>query len=724
MEKAYNHKQYEEKIYRQWEDGGAFTAKIKRGKKPYVIAIPPPNITGSLHIGHALNNTIQDFLIRWQRLAGEATLWLPGTDHAGIATQNVVEKELAKEGLTRHNLGREKFVERVWQWKEKYSSTIISQLKQLGCSCDWTRQRFTMDEGYSKAVTVAFIHYYKKGWIYRGERVINWCPRCQTALSDVELEYRQEKTILSTFRYAHNFPIAVATTRPETKLGDTGVAVHPDDERYQKYIGREIDKIKIIADPSVDRKFGTGAVGLTPAHSLIDEALAKKHGLKSIKIIDEDGRMTAAAGKEYEGLPAVEARQKYLARLRQEKLLEGEEEIEHNISRCYRCGTAIEPLPSKQWFLKMEELVKPAIEAVKSGQVEFIPKRWEKVYLDWMENIRDWCISRQIWWGHRLPVWQPMLKVIMPKADPPFGRKSKKLTPTPNGVGAPTASVGEVKIKEELYVGENPPEGYEQVPDVLDTWFSSALWPFATLGWPEKTADLDYFYPTTLNVTDRGIINLWVARMIFSGLEFMGEAPFAFVHIHPTVFNIEGRRMSKSLGTGIDPLEIMDKYGADALRFGLLYQDAGGQDMRFSEEAILTGQKFGNKLWNIARFVEMQGIDSGEYQIITAPDKNIIEKLDKVKKVAGKDVEKFRFGQMAHELYDFVWHDFADIYIEESKKQISSPAGEENTIKILNYILKNILQLLHPAMPFITESIYQQLFAKNKKDLLANGQTV
>lgn len=656
MEPKYKPKEHEKKIYELWEKNEAFSPKA--AKEKFSIVIPPPNVTGSLHMGHALNNTMQDILIRWARLQGKETVWVPGTDHAGIATQNVVEKELLKQGIKKQDLGREEFLKKVEEWVEKYGHIIIDQLKQLGCSCDWSRERFTMDEDYQKLVKETFLHYHEKGLIYQADRVINWCVRCQTALSDIEVEHQNQKTKLYYFRYDKNFPITIATTRPETKLGDSAVAIHPDDPRYKKYIGKSFQvnfvgvkrKIKIISDPMIDAKFGTGALGVTPAHSLIDAEMAEKNNLPSIIVIDKYGKMTDKAG-EFAEMKAEEARAKIVAMLEKEGLLEKTEEIENALSVCYRCHKAIEAQPSKQWFLKMKELAQPAIAAVKSGKIKFTPKRWEKVYLDWMENLRDWCVSRQIWWGHKIPL--------------------------------------------------------EGETDVLDTWFPSALWAHGV--WKNKE-DFEKFYPTSVLSTARDILFLWVARMIFSGLEFTNKIPFAKVYIHPTIFNIEGKRMSKSLGTGVDPLELIEKYGADAVRFGLTFQNTGTQDIKFSEDAILAGQKFANKLWNIARFIEMQGKDSGEYKIVTAADKNIIEKLDNVKKTTAENIEHFRFGQMAHELYDFVWHDFADIYLEESKKQMS-----ENTIKILNSVLQNILILLHPTMPFVTESIYQNLFASRSK---------
>jgi valyl-tRNA synthetase len=701
LDKAYNPKETENKIYALWEKAEAFKPVVDEAQKPFVMAIPPPNVTGSLHMGHTISNTIQDILIRRSRMRGVPTLWVPGTDHAGIATQTVVEKHLAKSGINKNDLGREKFLTEVEDWVEKYGHTIIDQLKAMGCSCDWSRQRYTMDEGYVNAVNTAFKHYYDKGWIYQGERVINWCTRCQTSLSDLEVEHSDQNAKLYFFKYDQDFPITIATTRPETKLGDTGVAVNPKDKRYAEYIGQTFKvnfcgarrQIKVFSDPAIDMTFGTGAVGVTPAHSLVDAEMAERNELESIKVIDQYGKMTKEAGPDFEGLKVSEAQAKILEILEKNGLMEKTEDIQNAVSVCYRCARPIEPQPSKQWFLKMKELAKPAIEAVKNGQISFVPERWNKVYLDWMENLRDWCISRQIWWGHRLPVWEtkdsyPLSDVSCPKNPENGKRKTENAT---------------------VYVGSNPPVGYEQSSDVLDTWFSSALWPFATLGWPEKTKDLAYFYPTTTLATARDIIYLWVSRMIFSGYEFMGEKTFSKVYIHPTIFNKEGKRMSKSLGTGIDPLDLIEKYGADATRFGLTYINTGIQDLKFDEEAIGAGKKFANKLWNINRFV-CQQIEITNYKLQitnkipnakTENDKKILDKLNQTIKSTDSNLDEFKFGQAAHDLYDFVWHDLADIYIEESKK--------DSNIPVLIYVLTTVLKLLHPIMPFVTEEIWQNL---------------
>ncbi len=671
LSKTYNPKDVEDRTYKFWLKSGFFNPdKLpERHKKPYTIVIPPPNVTGELHIGHALNAVIQDTLIRWKRMQGFKALWLPGTDHAGIATQNVVEKKLKKEGLTRFDLGREKFIEEVWKWKEKYGDIILDQLKKLGCSCDWSRTRFTMDEGYSRAVKEAFLHYYKKGWIYQGERVVNWCPRCSTSLSDLEVVYIEEPTEMYYIKYG---PITIATVRPETKLGDTAVAVNPKDPRYKKYIGKTIviqtalgkAKMKVIGDREVDMSFGTGAMKVTPAHDFHDFEIGEKYKLEKKQVIGPDGRMTKLAEK-YAGLTVMETRKQIVEDMKKIGILEKTEPYTHNIARCYRCNTVLEPILSKQWFLKMNKLAEMAKKPVKEGKIKFHPKSFEKSYFDWLKNIKDWCISRQIWWGHKIP------------------------------------------LKEEK--------------DVLDTWFSSALWPFATLGWPASASNLDNFYPTDVLSTARDIINLWVARMIFSGIEFTKKIPFKDVYIHSTILTKEGKRMSKSLGTGVDPINLVDDYGADATRFGIAYQIMGGQDMRFVKDNIVMGKKFCNKIWNASRFVlqqtgitkKQETITKPKNQNLTAADKKILAKLDKTIKSVNSDLENFRFGKTAHTLYNFFWHDFCDIYIEEFKKQNNKEAQ-----KILFYVLSSSLILLHPFIPFITEEIYQKLPIKNKKKCL------
>jgi len=672
LPKQYDPKQTEEKIYALWEKSGFFNPDNlpKENKKPYTIVIPPPNVTGELHMGHALNSTIQDTLIRLKRMQGFKTLWLAGTDHAGIATQNVVEKKLRKEGKSRFDLGREAFVKEVWDWKNKYGDIILNQFKKLGCSCDWSRTRFTMDEDYSLAVKEAFLHYQSKGWLYKGKRVVNWCTRCQTSLSDLELEYAEEKGSLWYIKYPlaenKNEFITVATTRPETMLGDTAVAVNPKDKRYKDLVGKKAilpilnKEIPIIADELVDLEFGAGAVKVTPAHDNIDYEIGQKHRLETVQVIDERGKMINVP-QEFQGLNVVAAREKAVETLKALNLIEKIDEYTHQVPKCYRCNSTIELIPSLQWFLNMKELAKLAAKPVKAGKIKFHPQSFEKPYLDWLNNIKDWCISRQIWWGHRIPV-----------------------------------------------DGET---------DVLDTWFSSALWPFATLGWPNKPEDLKNFYPTTVLSTARDILNLWVSRMIFSGMEFMDKIPFSDVIIHATVLNKEGKRMSKSLGTGINPMELIEKYGADATRFGLSFQNMGGQDMKFSEDNILMGKKFCNKIWNASRF-SMSKLGDGKFpptlkiskSALTDADKKILASLALTIKSATKDLEAFEFGKVAHDLYDFFWHDFCDIYIEESKNQ-----DDDKTKNILFFVLLSSLKLLHPFIPFVTEEIYQQLPLEGKK---------
>jgi len=679
LPKIYEPKKVERKLYNLWEKSGFFNPDKLPGKrkKTYTIVIPPPNITGSLHMGHALNVISQDILIRWKRLQGYKALWPPGTDHAGISTQYVVEKELKKAGITRFDLGKEKFIERVWQWKKKYGNIILEQFKKLGCSLDWSRTRFTMDNDYSKAVKEAFLHYYKKGLIYRGKRVVNWCPRCQTSLSDLEIEYKEEKGKLWYIKYplvqSSKFKvksyITVATTRPETMLGDTAVAVNPKDKRYKDLISKKAilplvnRKIPIIADRLVDPEFGTGAVKITPAHDLTDYQIGQKHNLESCQVINERGEITKEAPLPYQELKVLQARQKVIKDLKELGLLEKIEYYTHQIPKCYRCSAILELIPSEQWFLKMKELAKMAERPVKEGKIKFHPKKFEKPYFEWLKNIKDWCISRQIWWGHKIP------------------------------------------LKGEA--------------DVLDTWFSSALWPFATLGWPKSTKDLKRFYPTDVLITARDIIPLWVVRMIFSGMEFMKKVPFKNVYIHAIVLTREGKRMSKSLGTGVDPINLIEKYGADATRFGIAWQIMGGQDIRFVEDNIVMGKKFCNKIWNASRFILLQikanrerfSVKLERGKNLTAADKRILKLLGKTIKAVNKDLESFQFGKAAHNLYQFFWHDFCDIYIERAKIQ----EDKKNTQKILLYVLLNSLKLLHPFIPFITEEIYQKLPIKNKK---------
>ncbi len=685
FDKPYNPKDVEEKIYDLWEKSGYFTPEAHQPRadnpnsnKTFTIVVPPPNITGSLHMGHALNATIQDILVRKKRMEGYKTLWLPGTDHAGIATQNVVEKDLKKQGINRHDLGKEKFLEKIWEWKEKYGHIILNQFKKLGASMDWSRTRFTMDPNYQEAVKENFLHYHKKGWMYKAERIVNWCSRCATSLSDLELEYKEAESSLYYIKYplkdGSGF-VTVATTRPETMLGDSAVAVNPKDEKYKPLVGKTLilpiveREIPIVADFAVDATFGTGAVKITPAHDFTDAEIGERNKLEIHKIINQIGRMTPEAGMICDGLKIAECREKVVEKLKELGLLEKEEPYKHNVAVCYRCDTVIEPIPSLQWFLKMNELAKMAIDEVKSGKIKFHPQKWESVYLSWLENVKDWCVSRQIWWGHKVPL-----------------------------------------------------EGED---DVLDTWFSSALWPFATLDWPDSK-DSKEFYPTQVLSTARDIINLWVARMIFSGVEFTGKKPFSDVIIHATILTKDGKRMSKSLGTGIDPMTLIEKYGADATRFGLIWQAMGGQDIHWAEEHVMAGKKFCNKIWNASRFVinnKPTLIDAdldGLMQIgnLTAADKQILEKLKNTKESISKKIDTFEFGQALHDLYDFFWHDFCDIYLEKSKQQIAIANQQQTTQQILFYILTSSIKLLHPFMPFITEEIWQSIFAKNKNALI------
>ncbi len=713
LDKVYNPKTVEEKIYELWDKSGFFNPYNLpiAAKEPFVIMMAPPNVTGSLHMGHALENTIADILIRWKRMKGYRTLWLPGTDHAGIATQNVVEKELRKQGTSRHMLGREKFLEKVWEWKEKYGNIILNQLKKLGVSADWSRTRFTMDAQYRKAVDSAFIHYYEKGWIYRGERVINWCPRCRTSLSDLEVEYREETTKLWYLKYPIVAPtggrsddfVIVATTRPESMLGDAAVAVNPKDKRYKALVGERVKlpivkrEVPIVADAAVDMKFGTGAVKVTPAHDLLDAEIANRHDLPYYQVIGEDGKMTEKAGEVCVGLSSKECREKVIELLQADGLIDHVEDYLHNVSVCSRCSAVIEPLLSRQWFLKMDELAKAALDAVKSKKVKIIPKNFEKPYFSWLKNIKDWCISRQIWWGHQIPAWHCACK-------------------------------GE---RQTIFVGEKPPttrcagckEPWERFPDVLDTWFSSALWPFATLGWPEKTKDLEKFYPTNFITNAREIVNLWDMRMIFSGMEFMDKPPFEQMLVHATILNNEGKRMSKSLGTGIDPLELIEKYGADALRFGLIWQAMGHQDIRWDETAVVAGKKFANKIWNASRFVMGRLPDGAKLDVPSLSSmasakretdedsRKILKEALKTKTQVEKHLEKLEFGHALHLIYDFFWHKYCDVYLEAAKE-----LGDNNIVLVA--VLLESLKMLHPFMPFVTEEIYQKLPLRDKSLLM------
>jgi valyl-tRNA synthetase len=692
--KTYDPQQVEERLYNEWIEKGYFRAEVDPNKKPFTIVIPPPNVTGQLHMGHALDETLQDILIRWKRMQGYSTLWLPGTDHAGIATQIKVEEALRKEeGLTRYDLGREKFLERVWEWKNTYGNRIINQLKKLGNSCDWSRERFTMDEGCSKAVKEVFVNLYNKGLIYRGNRIINWCPKCITALSDAEVEYEEKAGHFWYVKYyvkdSEEF-ITIATTRPETMLGDTAVAVHPDDERYKHLIGKTLilplvnREIPVIADEYVDKEFGTGAVKITPAHDPNDFEIGLRHNLPQIKIMNDDATINEHGGK-YEGMDRYEARKAIVEDLTGAGLLLQTKDHTHNVGQCYRCGTTVEPITSKQWFVKMKPLAEEAIKVVKNGTIQFVPDRFSKIYLNWMENVHDWCISRQLWWGHRIPAYycEKCGETIVSKED---------LTEC-------TKCGGKI----------------EQDPDVLDTWFSSALWPFSTLGWPEETEDLKYFYPTSVLVTGYDIIFFWVARMIFSGMEHMKKEPFKYVFIHGIVRDAQGRKMSKSLGNGIDPLEVIEKYGADALRFTLATGNSPGNDMRFYWERVEASRNFANKIWNASRFVLMNlEIDENklpEIDQLMLEDKWILSRYNNLVKEVTDNLDKFELGIAVQKLYDFIWDEFCDWYIELVKPRLYDKESDNRLEAqyVLTYVLSNTLKLLHPFMPFITEEIWQHL---------------
>ncbi|MCI9364181.1 MAG: valine--tRNA ligase [Oscillospiraceae bacterium] len=693
LEKVYDPARVEDKTYQFWEEGGYFHAEVEPDKTPYTIVIPPPNITGKLHMGHALDETLQDILIRWRRMQGYNALWVPGTDHASIATEAKIVEAMRQEGITKEEIGREKFLERAWKWKETYGGHIVGQLKKLGSSCDWDRERFTLDEGCSKAVREVFAKLYEKGLIYRGERIINWCPHCLTSISDIEIEYAEK----DGFFWHLGYPIVgtdevleIATTRPETMLGDTAVAVHPDDKRYQHLIGKKVllplvnKEIPIVADSYVEMDFGTGVVKITPAHDPNDFEVGLRHNLPVINVFTEDAHINENGGK-YQGLTREECRKAIVKDLEAGGYLIKTEPYKHNVGTCYRCSTTVEPRVSKQWFVKMEPLAKPAIEAVRSHKTKFVPDRFEKIYFHWMENIKDWCISRQLWWGHQIPAWycQDCGEMVVARENPTECPKchSKNLV---------------------------------QDPDTLDTWFSSALWPFSTLGWPDKTPELQHFYPTSTLVTAYDIIFFWVARMIFSGLEHMGEPPFETVLIHGLVRDAQGRKMSKSLGNGIDPLEIIRDYGADALRFTLATSNSPGNDMRFSTEKVNASRNFANKLWNAARFILMNLSD--EIQTPDLPEKFTLEDkwmLTKYYSLVGEvteNLEKFELGLAVQKLYDFIWDVFCDWYIELCKTRLQT--GGETALdaqRMLVYVMNGALRLLHPFMPFITEEIWQAL---------------
>lgn len=694
LPKTYDPSASEEKLYKFWNDSGFFNAEVDENKKPFTIVIPPPNVTGQLHMGHAFDETLQDILIRFKRMQGYSALWMPGTDHAGIATQIKVEENLRKEeGLTRYDLGREKFLERVWDWKHQYGSRIIEQLKKLGSSCDWRRERFTMDEGCSKAVKEVFVNLYEKGLIYKGHRIINWCPNCATALSDAEVEYENQAGKLWHIRYPltdGSGELVVATTRPETFMGDTGVAVNPNDERYKHLIGKTCilpimnREIPIFGDEYVDMEFGTGCVKVTPCHDPNDFEMGQRHNLEQILVFNEDATVNENGGK-YEGLDRYACREAVIKDLEEGGYLVKIEEHEHNVGTCYRCGTTVEPMTSAQWFVKMAPLAKPAMDVVNDGRVKFVPERFSKTYLRWMENVHDWCISRQLWWGHRIPAYycDDCGEMVVARED---------VTVCPKCGGT----------------------HMRQEEDVLDTWFSSALWPFSTLGWPEKTKELDYFYPTSVLVTGYDIIFFWVARMIFSGMEQMKEEPFKTVYIHGLVRDAQGRKMSKSLGNGIDPLEIIDKYGADALRFTLVTGNSPGNDMRFSTEKVESSRNFANKIWNASRFIQMNlTIDKAELpETLALEDKWILSKFNDLVKAVTENIDKYELGLAVQKLYDFIWDNFCDWYIEIVKPRLQNKddvQANENAQKVLCYVLSNTMKLLHPFMPFITETIWQAL---------------
>ena len=719
----YNPKEIENSIYEFWERRNYFYASINSQNKKYVIVIPPPNITGFLHMGHALNNTVQDILIRWKRMEGFNTLWVPGTDHAGIATQNVVEKELLKEGISRKEIGREKFLEEVWKWKEKYGTVIISQLKKLGASCDWTKLKFTMDEVLSKAVLTAFIKLYKKGLIYRGKKIINWCPRCITALSDEEVEYEEENGFLYYIKYPilNGTYIEVATTRPETMLGDTAVAVNISDKRYKKLIGEKIKlpfvnrEILIIEDEKVDMEFGTGAVKITPSHDPDDFSIGIKHNLEFITVIDSEGRMNENAG-EFKGLDRFECREKIIEQLKKNGLLSKVEPYIHRVGHCHRCGTIIEPYLSTQWFVKMKPLAQPAIEVVEKGQIKFYPERWKKIYLQWLYNIKDWCISRQIWWGHRIPVYYCRKCFESPDKN----QKSKIKNQNLNDGNFYSDQKGIIvsAIKPEKCPNCNSDEIYQD-SDVLDTWFSSWLWPFSVFGWPEKTKELEYFYPTDTLVTAPDILFFWVARMIMAGMEFMGEIPFENIYIHGTVRDNTGKKMSKSLGNVIDPLEIIEKYGADSLRFSLLSVTAFGQDVFLSDSFHLKGRNFVNKIWNASRFIFINLEKNEVKQKIEFDKENknftiaeiwILSLLNELIENVTKSLENFKFNEALNSLYEFFWHKFCDWYLEITKIYFKEEKHFlEINLPVLLHVLTNTIKLLHPFIPFVTERIYLEV---------------
>lgn len=696
LAKTYDPKAIEEKLYERWCENKYFHAEVDRSRKPFTTVMPPPNITGKLHMGHALDNTLQDILIRYKRMQGYNALWIPGTDHAAISTEVKVTNQLKEEGIDKKELGREGFLERTWQWKEEYAGTIENQLKKLGISCDWDRERFTMDEGCSKAVEEVFIKLYEKGYIYKGSRIINWCPKCKTSLSDAEVEHEEQAgnfwhikyPIVGTDRF-----LEIATTRPETMLGDTAIAVHPDDERYKDIVGKNVllplvnKEIPVVADYYVDKEFGTGAVKITPAHDPNDFEVGKRHNLEEINIMNDDATINEKGGK-YAGMDRYEARKAIVEDLKEQGYLVEIEPHSHNVGTHDRCGTTVEPLIKQQWFVKMEELAKPAIEALKTGELKFVPERFNKIYLHWLENIKDWCISRQIWWGHRIPAYYCdecgdfVVAREMPETCPHCGCTH-----------------------------------FTQDEDTLDTWFSSALWPFSTLGWPDKTEDLDYFYPTDVLVTGYDIIFFWVIRMVFSGYEHTGKSPFHTVLIHGLVRDSQGRKMSKSLGNGIDPLEVIDQYGCDALRLTLVTGNAPGNDMRFYHERVESSRNFANKVWNASRFIMMNMeenvVAEPDASLLNEADKWILSRVNRLAKDVTENMDKFELGIAVQKVYDFIWDEFCDWYVETAKYRIyhkeEEKAAADCVLWVLKTVLKQALKLLHPFMPFITEEIYSVL---------------
>ncbi|NLI91976.1 MAG: valine--tRNA ligase [Peptococcaceae bacterium] len=708
LAKVYDPSQVEEKWYGYWEENGFFTPQVEPEKKPFSIVMPPPNVTGSLHLGHAMDNTLQDILTRFKRMQGYNTLWLPGTDHAGIATQAKVEEQLAQEGTNRHALGREKFLERVWAWKEQYGGTITRQLRKLGASCDWSRERFTMDEGCSRAVREVFVNLYEKGLIYRGNYIVNWCSKCHTTISDIEVEHTEKEGSLWHIRYPAKDGgegVVVATTRPETMLGDVAVAVHPEDERYHNLLGKTVilplmnREIPVIADEYVDKEFGTGAVKITPAHDPNDFEMGLRHQLEQINIMNSDATINENGGK-YQGLDRYDARKQIVKDLEELGLLVKVEQHNHAVGECYRCSTVVEPRVSKQWFVKMKPLAEPAIKVVEDGKLQFVPERFAKIYIGWLENIRDWCISRQLWWGHRIPVWYcpDCGAEICVKEDP-----------------AHCPKCGSGKI--------------EQDPDVLDTWFSSGLWPFSTMGWPDSTGELKHFYPTSVLVTGRDIIFFWVARMIFMGLKFQKEVPFHKVMIHGLILDSQGRKMSKSLGNGVDPIEVINQYGADTLRFMLITGNTPGNDLRFHFERLEATRNFLNKIWNASRFVMMnledyKNIPRGE---LTLADKWILSRYEDTVRSVTAALERYDLGEAGRLLYEFIWNEYCDWYIELTKKRLYNKENipERNTAQsVLFEILEGTMRLLHPFMPFLSEEIWQHLPNHGKTIMLSSWPEV